>query len=527
MPWEDKRARPLADDQVSLGSYHSDAYTLPCDPFEDDVRSQHSRDSYDSSCHEAELPSYRVPTDQGVSQPVYEAWIIYYSDSQDAMQKTSFCGFPVCTRYAESSPYVSCITEPYAQDDLAAMTRTALQGYQSAHKRSFPSRFLRNRPKSYEADLDARIQKLPRPVQSELDGLLGDREAATGNRFHKRDWTVAMMREQYRYRFATAEYEEVKKRDNRFWKKSGTKRPSEYFFIIRGGEGRVAVDDTGMQTATRHGNPWKRVDELEQARKTLARVARRYGKDHEPAQVRLRDRSLSPPPRRVHLESEAPASPAPRFPNPFTPDPQFAMPPPPPLPGVFGPFPLHRPWRASPGMPRPCPYISSMGRHPPLAPFPPPLPMGSFPYDFTGMAFPPPPPPPPPPAPPSVPMAPPPFLTSYSRRPPPPTGSKINLQSFNSNSPANNEALFDFDFDAFLRGADTIPPQSTGSSHAFPPPAPRLSNLTTPTTFSPATSARDEESSVDGTEVSTPVDAESLELRVEEEGSSGRTPWDE
>lgn len=64
-----------------------------------------------------------------------------------------------------------------------------------------------------------------------------------------------------------------------------------------------------------------------------------------------------------------------------------------------------------------------------------------------------------------------------------------------------------------------VPPQYTGSSRASPPPAPRLSNLTTPTTFSRASSERDTGSSVDGTEVSTPSDGVSLDLRVGEDGS--------
>lgn len=57
MAWKDKQDRPLPSDQVSLGSYHSDAYTLPCNPFEDDARSEFSHDSYDSYCREEELPS--------------------------------------------------------------------------------------------------------------------------------------------------------------------------------------------------------------------------------------------------------------------------------------------------------------------------------------------------------------------------------------------------------------------------------------------------------------------------------------
>lgn len=47
----------MPDDQVSLGSYHSDAYTLPCDPFGDDMCSESSHDSYDSYSREEELPS--------------------------------------------------------------------------------------------------------------------------------------------------------------------------------------------------------------------------------------------------------------------------------------------------------------------------------------------------------------------------------------------------------------------------------------------------------------------------------------
>lgn len=57
MASRDDPARPLPDDQVSLGSYRSDAYTLPCDPVEDDVRSEVSHDSFDSYCREEELPS--------------------------------------------------------------------------------------------------------------------------------------------------------------------------------------------------------------------------------------------------------------------------------------------------------------------------------------------------------------------------------------------------------------------------------------------------------------------------------------
>lgn len=462
---------------------------------------------------------------------MYEAWIIYYSDTQDAIQKTTFCGLPVCTRYAESAPYVSCITESHAQHDLSAMTQDAIQGYQATHKRSFPSRLLRGSSKSYEADLDARIRKLPRPVQSELDGLLGDRESATCNRFHKRDWTVAMMREQYRYRFASAAYEEVKKSNKRFWKKGGAKRPSEYFFIIRGANGRVAADDKGMQTATRHGNPWKHVDATEQLRRQSARDIRHYGKDYEHLRARPRDRSFSPAPRRVRVESEGPSSPRRRFSTPFAQNRPYDLPPPPP---PLGPFAQHygpRPgaWHdvyAASTMPRTYPYLGNMAQHPyPPPPPPPPPPMSPSPYVFSGMACRPPPPLPPPM---SVPMCPPPPF------PRPPMHQPPMTHNFPSAYPVENpfvspEPLADFDFDAFL--APGVPlglsPSMGLPPPPSPPPAPRLSNLTTPTTFSRPSTAPSMGSSVDGTEVSTPVDGVSVELRVGEEGSRGGSVFGE
>lgn len=57
MAWRDEQVRPVPDDQVSLGSYHSDAFTLPCGPVEDDLLSEASHESYDSYCPEPELPS--------------------------------------------------------------------------------------------------------------------------------------------------------------------------------------------------------------------------------------------------------------------------------------------------------------------------------------------------------------------------------------------------------------------------------------------------------------------------------------
>lgn len=59
MACSNKETRPLSDDQASLGSGLSDAYTLPCAPvyYYDDACSEYSHDSYDSDCREEELAS--------------------------------------------------------------------------------------------------------------------------------------------------------------------------------------------------------------------------------------------------------------------------------------------------------------------------------------------------------------------------------------------------------------------------------------------------------------------------------------
>ncbi|ROW15877.1 hypothetical protein VPNG_02634 [Cytospora leucostoma] len=245
----DAAARPIRDDGMSVSSYHSDAYTLPGDLMEDDARSiltVSSYDSYDSRCpREVQLPSYRVPRAQGVSQPVYEAWTLCMShEIGHEVTKLKSCGFDILSTHNEEAPWIYCRSEPYEQQELSDMSLEAIGRYQAENKRCFPSRLLRGPAKPYEHDLDKRIQKLPIALQSELNGLLRRREDATSNRFHRREWTVTMVREQYRYRFASARPGEVK-RSGRFWKKKKDQRRIEYLFIIRGAVGKVAADDKG------------------------------------------------------------------------------------------------------------------------------------------------------------------------------------------------------------------------------------------------------------------------------------------
>ncbi|ROV93641.1 hypothetical protein VMCG_08100 [Cytospora schulzeri] len=303
-------AQGVRDDEVSVGSYHSDAYTLPCHNMDDDGRSimsVSSYESYDSFCPRERLPSYRVPKEQGASQPVYEAWTLCMShETGHEVTKLTACGFSILSTHDEEAPWVYYKAEPCEQQELSDMTLAAVGRYQAANKRCLPSRLIRGVAKPYEHDLDQRIQKLPIAIQSELNSLLRHREEATSNRFHRRDWTVAMMREQYRYRFASAKPEEVK-RSTGLWKKKEQRR-TEYFFVIRGADGKVATDDRGMHQPRENGNPWKKVDEYERWERERAKDMRRFGKEYVQRgwYPRPRGRSLSP----GYLPSPPPLQPA-------------------------------------------------------------------------------------------------------------------------------------------------------------------------------------------------------------------------
>lgn len=495
----------------------------------------------------------RVPKEQGVSQPVYEAWILSEWGEHERVEKTSFCGLNVCTRYiwdSDQYPQVDRITKPHDQDELSGMTLAAVDRYHAAGKRSLASRLLGGRHKSYERDLDERVRKLPSLVQSELDGLLGDRESATSNRFHRREWTVVMMREQYCYRFASAEYEEVNRKSRRFWKRNNAGRPVEYFFIIRGAEGKVATDDKGIHKTSLHGNPWRRVDAMEEARMQRARELRRFGKgfegkglirdewnyrERERSRSRSRSSSSSPVrPRRARVDPcDDEAFP---LPNPFVPGHQAD--------GFGGMSAAPRP----PLRPFSCDYT------PPMVAVPP---GGMFPRGFAGewmgefcSSRPPPPPPPPPMSPPSIlgsfpgfddpPRPLPDFDYGIFLGDPPPLavpapGPAPTAQALGRPSsawtfsgcrmcpqlrpadpaiePLLARGLTGFAMPPMPPMPPLLPPQYTGCSHPSPPPAPRLSNLTTPTTFS-AASGSCTGSSVDGTEISTPVWREDDDVRA-------------
>ncbi|KAL1852423.1 hypothetical protein Daus18300_012182 [Diaporthe australafricana] len=330
-------ARPAQDDETctssSGSSYRSDGYTLPGDTADDDdarsIASVSSYESYDSVCPRERLPSYRVPAGQGTSQPVYEAWVLCLSHETDhEVTKITSCGLDILSARDEEKPFVVSRTEPYEQDELAGMALASVDGYRAASRRGFAARLLRGRPKTYEQELDERLRRLPMSLQSNLNGLLRNREEASSNRFHRREWTVVMMREQYRYRFANAAPEPVKKKG--LWKGKDSKR-TEYLFVIRGAEGRVATDDKGMYQPHEFGNPWKRVDMEERLMRERSRDIRRFGKEYvqEGWMPRPRGRSLSPMP-------EPPRGPVP---PPFR-----SYPPPPPLPHTVTIEPRGRPY---------------------------------------------------------------------------------------------------------------------------------------------------------------------------------------
>lgn len=308
--FKERAARSAPDDDAYSGSsYMSDDYTLPGDSVDDDARSiasASSYESYDSFCPRERFPSYRVPKDQGTSQPVYEAWVLCMSHETDnEVTKLRSCGFDILSAHDEERPFVVSRTETYEQQELSDMTLASVNSYQAANKRGFAARLFRGKPKTYEQDMDERLRKLPVSLQSNLNGLLRNREEATSNRFRRRDWTVVMMREQYRYRFANAAPEPVKKKG--MWKAKDPRRV-EYLFVIRGAEGRVAADDKGMYQPREFGNPWKRVDEEERQLRERSKDIRRFGKEcvRDGWVPRPRGRSLSPVP------NNAPG-PVPRF----------------------------------------------------------------------------------------------------------------------------------------------------------------------------------------------------------------------
>lgn len=473
--------------------------------------------------------SSRVPKSEGVSQPVYEAWVLYYSENQYDVERTRFCGLNILKSYESSAPFVGYRTPTFDQEELRDMTLNAVNGYQAANKRCLPSRLFRGRAKSYEHDLDQRIQNLPRPVQSELNYLLGDRESATCNRFHRRDWTVVMMREEYRYKFATTKHEEVKKGSKRFWKKSDKKRPIHYFFVLRGEDGKVATDDKGMYTATRHGNPWKRVDEKERREKQRERNTRRYGKSY------LDDMWYDRSPREDYGMLPPLAPPPMPFGRPPMPDlgarrgnftrdlhsmenvPPFGHP----LDFGAPPRPLFPPLPPREYVPDFMPPHSRFSHFPP----PPPPPPGPWPHHSNFCRPPPPPPPPPPPMMMPPPPPPPPAGSAgpfidleWLSQPvtPPPNNNNFRMPPLASPPPPPSQREIDEHYDRLFRlcfpgegglrsngnanalSSSTAPAfiptgytgqSGTSSVASAPPPAPRLSNLTTPTTFSSRTVA--------------------------------------
>lgn len=281
------------DDTYSGSSYFSDEeYTLPGDDVDNDARSISSAssvESYDSFCPREQLPSYRVPRAQGPSQPVYEAWVLSMAHETDHdVTKLTSCGINILSSHDEERPFVVTRAETHDQQELVDVTLAAVNAYRAATKRGFAARLLRRKPKTYEQDLDERLCKVPMALQSNLNDLLRNREEATSSRFRRRDWTVVMMREQYRYRFANAAPEQVRKKG--LLKRKDSRRV-EYFFIVKGAEGKVAADDKAMHQPREFSNPWKRVDEEERILREHAREIKKHGKGY------VGD-GLFPPPRR-------------------------------------------------------------------------------------------------------------------------------------------------------------------------------------------------------------------------------------
>lgn len=358
-------------------------------------------------------PNSRVKRGED-SRQVYEAWNIYYCpDRREYYSGTKVLGFEL-DHYDTFESYASVVPQPSEQSDLADTHLRAVKDFQDKHRRGWAGRLFRGKGKTYEQNLDERCGKLPERVKQAINTLLLDKERATSTRYRTRTWTVVSMREQLFYRFANADFPEVKPQKNRFWKKNKTaNRPMMYSVVIQGRETKVCSSEEGITTFQFWDNPWASVDNAEVRQRNRERRRQQeslrekrrfpsppsYRSDRErsisppsyrsprsryasppsyrerQARPYIRSRSLSPRPIRIRVQrrDRSVDSITEEWSSPFTRDPFSAVPTPPesytPPPAVSA---YSRPSFPPPPMPHAQPF-----HHPFPAPLPPVMPPSS------------------------------------------------------------------------------------------------------------------------------------------------------
>jgi hypothetical protein len=283
--------------------------------------------------------------------PVYEAWAI-----RQPLIDESFIHFFDKTIWTNKTfEEATASPEDKSQPELANLHIRAIEEYQAKHRRRcWASRVLRGKSRTYDQHLDERCRALPLNLQECIFNLVNRRSASSSTRYRDRTWSVAVLRQRERYRFASAEMQETKRRRFRSWKND---HPAilDYYVVIRGVSTKVAPEGKELVRTKASSNPWRAVDRAEESRRWRdARTRERNSREkrrHSPPSYRdsrspSRTRTLSAPScRRTSFSPSEPdaESRARRYIR-------MSRYPPPPAPQPPAPFPRRRPSSREPSV---------------------------------------------------------------------------------------------------------------------------------------------------------------------------------
>lgn len=268
------------------------------DDFDDETVSSDA-DSYYSRpgtpAHEPAPLSFRpmfcVEFEDG-DKPVYEAWGVRIFGDEFG-PKSTFLG----TSAADVDVKPAMQGE---QGELAKMHLDAIAEYQRRNK-GLVGRVFRRKSKTYEQHIDERCRKLPLIIQDAIYDLLERRGQDCSTRYRTRTWTVAVMRQRERFRFARTELAETKRHRLRFWKNTSPAEYQDYHFVIRGSVTAACADPRGFSQPLNFGNPWVKPDaelayRMCQERDRKAKIAHecRQPSPSPPSYRNWRGRSASP-----------------------------------------------------------------------------------------------------------------------------------------------------------------------------------------------------------------------------------------
>lgn len=349
---EDRFHRPDSSDSDRTRSVYSDSNSdTSSDSAVSDGRSALLVPLFLASTGNSDTSSSGLDEDNG-EMPVYEAWAIRRSLDDQAI--THFLGATIWSSMTLEEAIAS--PEDKSQPELANLHISAIEEYHAKHRRRcWASRVLRGKSTTYDQNLDKQCRAVPLNIQECIFNLLNRRSASTSTRYRDRTWSVAVLRQRERYRFASAEMQETKRHRLRPWKidHSGT---LDYYVVIRGVSTKVAPEGRELVRTKTSSNPWRDVDRAEESRRWReARTRERNSREkrsHSPPSYRdsrspSRARTLSAPScRRASFappETDAESRARRYIRMSRYPPPRLSRHPPPPVPQPPAPFPRRRP----------------------------------------------------------------------------------------------------------------------------------------------------------------------------------------